>query len=110
MIANPMFNGFVSEDVIQTLRTVGNAFTEAERQDRVSPRLGREYYKALRAYESALADCPWSPGSSTIDMSPDDAMRKAMNEELATVHNEVARIRAHFDGVLPLTSDDDEES
>jgi hypothetical protein len=110
MIADPTFSGFVPDDVVQTLRSVGNEFTEAERQNNVSARLGRKYHKALRAYENALADCPNSPGSSTIDMSADGVMFKKMNEELAALHKEGARILVHFGGALALTPDEDEES
>jgi hypothetical protein len=110
MIADPTFNGFVGDDVIQTLRSVGNEFAEAERQNNVSERLGRKYHKALRGYENALTVGPWSPGSSTIDMSAHGFMFEKMNDELAAVHKEDARILACFGDALTLTPDDDEES
>ena len=57
MIADPIFSSFVSDSVAETLRSVGDEFTEAERQNNVSERLGRKYHEALRAYENALGDC-----------------------------------------------------
>ena len=110
MIADPTFNGFVADAVIQTLRTVGNEFTEAERQNTISPRLGRKYHNALTAYENALTAGPWSPSSSTIDMSTDGVMLEKMNAELAAIRQQGARILNHFGGALALTPDEGEES
>lgn len=110
MIADAIFSSFVPHDVAATLRSVGEEFSEAERHDGVSARLGRKYLKALKAYENALRDCPYSPGAMIIEPSAHTSMmREKMNKELTRIEEERARIRAHFGGALALTADEDEE-
>lgn len=111
MVADPTFIGFVPQDVANNLRLVGDEFAEAERQNNVSERLGRKYHNALGAYKNALYDCPYSPGAMIIDPTAHDSMmRQKMNEELARVQKEVARILSHLGGILSLVPDKDEES
>ncbi len=110
MIADTTFSQFVPTEVASALRSIGEEFTEAERQKSVSERLGRKYDKALRTYESALYECPYSVGAMIIDPSEHDAMmREKMNQELKRVQAEYARILTQFGGALALTPDEDEE-
>jgi hypothetical protein len=110
MIADPTFQGFVTQDVVNNLRSVGDEFAQAEHDDKVSERLGRKYHNALTAYQNALADSPYSPVGVTIDPTAYDVMmREKMNDELSRVRTEVSRILKHLGGVLSLTPDEGEE-
>ncbi|HWN08254.1 MAG TPA: hypothetical protein VNO50_03125 [Pyrinomonadaceae bacterium] len=110
MIADTTFSIFVPNEVTDALRSIGEEFSEAERQDEVSERLGRNYVNALRAYEGALYECPYSPGANIIQPSAHDAlMRDKMNQELIRVQAEGARMLTHFGGYLVLTLDEEDE-
>ena len=108
MIADATFYGFVTHDVANNLRSVGDEFAQAEQENNVSERLGRKYHDALSAYRNALYECPWAPGNMIIDPTAHDGMmRDKMNAKLARVQNEIGRILDHFGGVLSLAHGDE---
>ena len=106
MIADNTFSGFVSENVVNDLRTVGEEFDEAVRQGSLSDDLGRKYDRALRAYVKELYDCPYSPTGAMVQPSAHDSMMmEKMGEELARIQKEHSRILDQFGGVLSLDED-----
>ncbi len=106
MIADNTFNSFVSEDVVNDLRIVGQEFDEAVRQGNLTDSLGRKYDRALRAYEKELYDCPYSPTGMMVQPSAHDSMMmEKMREELARIQKEHSRILDQFGGVLSLDED-----
>lgn len=109
MIADSTFSSFVSKDVMDHIHTVEEEFDEAVRQGNLTDHWGRKYSRALRAYESQLYDCPYSPSGMLNQPSAHDSMMmEKMREELARIQREHSRILDQFGGGLSL--EEDEES
>jgi len=103
MIANPMFQGFINQDVVGNLRSVGDEFVEAERTRRVTEQLGRKYHHALSAYKTLLYECPYSPTAAHLNPTEHTVvMRETLDTELTRIQTEFSRIISHFGGVLRL--------
>jgi hypothetical protein len=103
MIADNTFGSFISEDVANNLRDVGEEFDEGVSQNNLTDSLGRKYERALRAYERELYNCPYSPTGIMVQPSAHDSMMmEKMREELARVQKEHSRILDQFGGVLSL--------